>query len=325
MLALGLTNISLELYKSKSKHIKAVIEMHEHPDCKSSLVVGYHYDLLHKYASDLTHSIDVSVCPKGLSYLDSLKAGVIDLLAVPYSDSLSIDSVLFCTPIDSGSVWLLNYSDQRTQRRLNSWIAEQQSSEDFSSRRDLFMRRFDIHRSRPRARLSPYDDIIRSCADSLGVDWHMIASVIYKESRFHIEARSSRGARGLMQMMPQTAALYGVADYLDPGVNIGAGSSHLYDLSRRYKRIAANSDECFKYTLAAYNAGIGRLEDILGLAEANGLNAAYWDSVVVVIPQMSAELLDTSIVKCGPFKGTETLAYVDEVLSIYEDMKRVCQ
>ncbi len=58
--------------------------------------------------------------------------------------------------------------------------------------------------------ISPFDSLFQLHADSLSMDWRMLAAVAFKESRFDTSALSSAGAEGLMQMMPETAASLGV-------------------------------------------------------------------------------------------------------------------
>ena len=99
--------------------------------------------------------------------------------------------------------------------------------------------------------ISPYDDLIREYARELGWDWRMLAAVIYQESKFSINSRSSRGARGLMQVMPQTGSIYGVEDLMNPEQNIYAGTSHLRRLQKMFSKYDLPHDELIKFTLAA--------------------------------------------------------------------------
>ncbi len=92
-----------------------------------------------------------------------------------------------------------------------------------------------------------YDTVIQKAADKFGVDFHLIKCVIKAESQFDHDARSSKGARGLMQLMPDTAKLLGVDNANDPEQNIMGGARYLRDMLKRFK----NTDKA----LAAYNAG----------------------------------------------------------------------
>ena len=245
---------------------------------------------------------------------------------VPYADSLAVDSVLVSLPVDSLSRWLMREDDPEGMRELDEWIEAWHASDEYDSVRDSYMHRLNAFRSGPRAQISPYDSLIRLHADSLGWDWHLLAAVIYSESRFHIEARSKRGAVGLMQMMPKTAARYGVTDPLDPEMNIAAGAQHLGYLINRYWRVGDNMAERYKYALAAYNAGIGRIDDCVSLARHLGVDASYWRNIQTeVLPLMSDEkILETGAVKLGTFKGGETMGYVDSIIAVYERFCRIC-
>lgn len=92
----------------------------------------------------------------------------------------------------------------------------------------------------------PFADLISTVAASHAVDPRLIHAVIEQESSYQARARSKKGARGLMQLMPATARQYGVRNSYDPKANIEAGVRHLKDLLSRLELPTA---------LAAYNAG----------------------------------------------------------------------
>jgi len=98
----------------------------------------------------------------------------------------------------------------------------------------------------------PYANFISESASAHGVAPALVASVIAVESNFNPNAVSWRSARGLMQLMPQTAARFGVTRIFDPQQNIEAGTKYLKELLLRY-----NGD--LSLTLAAYNAGPDRV------------------------------------------------------------------
>jgi len=98
----------------------------------------------------------------------------------------------------------------------------------------------------------PYANFISASARANGVAPELLASVIAVESNFNPNAVSWRSARGLMQLMPETAARFGVTKVFDPQQNIEAGTKYLKELLLRYKGDLA-------LTLAAYNAGPQRV------------------------------------------------------------------
>jgi soluble lytic murein transglycosylase-like protein len=90
--------------------------------------------------------------------------------------------------------------------------------------------------------------LISGAAGRHQIDPDFVASVVKAESGFHSEAVSAKGARGLMQLMPRTAASLGVDDALDPAANVEGGTKYLRQLLDQYNGDAVKA-------LAAYNAG----------------------------------------------------------------------
>lgn len=309
--------------RGKRKHIRSVLQLQNAKNRRSSLVVGYNYELMHRYAHSNKQSIEIGISYDG-SGLDSLRTGAVDLVAIPYSDTLRFDGLICSHHIDSLSVWVMRSEDRHEMRDLQVWLKAWRHSDEHKKRKDIYLKRFDPFRSRPRKTLSPYDDIIKAQADSLGMDWHMLAAVIYQESRFHIEARSHKGASGLMQMMPVTATRYGVSDPLDPVQNIAAGSLMLNRLHKRYTEVAANEVESFKLALAAYNAGVGRIKSLLNFAISKGACYDHWDSLKLMIPLMNEQVQLDSTANFLTIKGSETVRYVDRVFALYNEFKRIC-
>ena len=99
----------------------------------------------------------------------------------------------------------------------------------------------------------PYRELVEAAAARYNVDADLITSVIAVESNFDPKALSRKNARGLMQLLPETAARLGVQDIYDPQENIDAGTRYLRELLEKY-----NND--LTLALAAYNAGTDRVE-----------------------------------------------------------------
>jgi soluble lytic murein transglycosylase-like protein len=102
------------------------------------------------------------------------------------------------------------------------------------------------------------DQVVREASSKNRLDPDFVASVIRAESNFKTHAVSKKGAQGLMQLMPSTAAQLGVADPFDPKANVEAGTAHLSALLELYK------DDPIK-ALAAYNAGAHRVKQYNGV------------------------------------------------------------
>jgi soluble lytic murein transglycosylase-like protein len=110
----------------------------------------------------------------------------------------------------------------------------------------------------PAAKPQNLNEVINAISDRHHIDPDFINSVIHAESGFNAHAVSPKGARGLMQLMPQTASKLGVANSFDPRANVEGGTSYLSELLERYNYDVVKA-------LAAYNAGPGRVEQYRGV------------------------------------------------------------
>ena len=99
----------------------------------------------------------------------------------------------------------------------------------------------------------PYRELVEAAAARYNMDADLITSVIAVESNFDPKAVSPKKARGLMQLLPETAARLGVRNIEDPQENIDAGTRYLRDLLQKYNNNLA-------LALAAYNAGPERIQ-----------------------------------------------------------------
>ena len=103
---------------------------------------------------------------------------------------------------------------------------------------------------------TPYGEIIAAVSQTHGVDPMLVRALIQVESNYQPQAKSPRGAMGLMQLMPSTAREYKVRNPFDPKANIEAGIKHLKGLIDRFG---------VEMALAAYNAGEGAVKRFNGI------------------------------------------------------------
>ena len=100
----------------------------------------------------------------------------------------------------------------------------------------------------PRFSSKKYDDLISDASKRWGVSFPLVKAIIRAESGFNPQAVSKKGAKGLMQIMPENFKILGIKDPFDPKENINAGTRYFKQLYDRFKGKLALS-------LAAYNAG----------------------------------------------------------------------
>ena len=311
------------------KELVCAIDLGRDMTGSHGLETGLNYELLGRFAQDNHCDIKIVAAGRNDNYIDSLLNGKVDIVITHGKDSLtSLESDMLKTMTDC-AVWAFKNTEEETAMQLDRWIRHIRSSEDYQKMTDKYMRGYNPHRRAEKgvrtSTISPYDDLIKKYAKELGWDWRMLASVIYQESKFAIGSRSFRGAQGLMQVMPSTAGYYGIEDLLDPEQNIIAGTKHLKRLQNMFKKQDLSGDELIKFTLAAYNAGEGRVFDCRNLAAAKQYDNTVWEEVVKVIPLMREDtIIDEPSVKLGKFKGHETIDYVESVLSHYDAFCEIC-
>jgi len=105
-----------------------------------------------------------------------------------------------------------------------------------------------------------YDDLLADACDRFGVEFELAKAIVRAESGFDPFAVSVKGARGLMQLMPETARMHGVANSFRPADNIEGGVRHLRQLLDRY-------GDNLVLAVAAYNAGGGRVDAAGGVPD----------------------------------------------------------
>ncbi len=218
-------------------------------------------------------------------------------------------------------------------RMVNAWIDSYRKTLDYAL---IYKKYFKNPKSKVRVRsdyfvlgngrISPYDDLIRRCSDTLGWDWRLLASMIYQESHFDPKAVSWAGAMGLMQIMPSTVKRYHVKDPFDPEENIRTGVRFLQWINSLFDETVLDDEERIKFVLASYNTGQGHIKDAMRLAEKYGDDKTSWEVVKEYVLKLSREkyFLDP-VVKYGYCRGDEPVNYVDQILDRYEHYKNIVQ
>lgn len=290
------------------------------------LETGLNYRLLGEFAKANHCNVKIIAAKKDENFTDSLRMGKVDLLITHKRD---LEGLKTLGSMNECSCWAMNASERNKISQMNGWIGHIKASGDFQRLQDIFSMSYNPHKRAEKgvrtSTVSPYDEIIRKHAKSLGWDWRMVAAVVYQESKFSISSKSARGAQGLMQVMPQTGKYYGVDNLMDPEQNIIAGTSHLKRLQKMFGKYDLSHDELIKFTLAAYNAGEGRIIDCRNLAAAKGLDNGKWEDIIKVIPMMREDsILKEESVKLGKFQGHETIGYIESVMSHYQAICQIC-
>lgn len=286
--------------------------------------MGLQYTLVEHFA--LTQGVEVRVelahdTTELVNLLVSQKA---DLIAIPLPDSvIALHEVIAVAAQRGKGAWIVRTNEPQLAEALHTWYtdsllatAERTSATRHSSK--SYIRR-QIHAPAIALNagvISPYDHLFKQGAVRLGWDWRLIAALCYQESAFDPNAESWAGARGLMQIMPATAAMLGLsqANIYQPEASVEAGTRYLGQLYQQFSDIN-NPTERIKFAIAAYNGGHGHVRDAMALARKYGNNATTWDAVSPYILALSEpQYYRDPIVRHGYMRGSETHDYVYNIM-----------
>jgi membrane-bound lytic murein transglycosylase F len=173
--------------------------------------------------------------------------------------------------------------------------------------------------------LSKFDAIFKkAAAKSGGLDWQLIASVAYQESKFNPNVVGFGGAYGMMQFMPNTGPKYGVYPNSTPEVQINGAMKKMNSDFNNWINIPDKAQR-EKFTLATYNAGKGHVEDAQRLARKHGLNPFVWDDNVeqMLLNLSKSEYYRDEVVRNGAMRGAHTYKYVRTIYARYLEWKSV--
>ena len=145
--------------------------------------------------------------------------------------------------------------------------------------------------------------LFRKYAPRYKLDYLMTAALGYQESRLDQDARSSQGAIGIMQLLPETGAAMQVGDITQAEANVHAGTKYLRQLIDRYIGEGPDEQNRTLFALAAYNAGPSRLAGLREEAAKAGLDPNVWFNNVEIVAARRI--------------GNETVTFVRNVYKYY--------
>jgi len=163
--------------------------------------------------------------------------------------------------------------------------------------------------------ISPFDDLIKSVADSAEVDWLMIASIIAQETKFNPNSKSWAGAIGLMQVLPQYSEVQDEKLLYDAEVNLREGVRIIKEHLQHYSYM--DSTDRWAFALATYNAGSGHVADARRLAIDRNRDPNEWENVSETLLMLMQRKYYKDA-RFGFCRGIETVRYVREIMNRYE-------
>lgn len=231
---------------------------------------------------------------------------------------------------DQRAAWAVRKDCPQLAKAANEWHEKNMTSPAYTA---SMKRYFEISKAMPHSpilslregKISHYDDLFKKYAKEIDWDWRMLASLAYTESNFDTTAVSWAGAKGLMQLMPATARAMGMPPGMEqnPEESIKAAVKYIAATNRSLSMIP-DKNERLKFILAAYNAGLGHVNDAMALAEKYGKNKFVWDNNVddYILLKSNEEYFTDPVCKNGYFRGIETYNFVRDITARYETYKK---
>jgi membrane-bound lytic murein transglycosylase F len=231
--------------------------------------------------------------------------------------------------------WAVRKNSPELLATINNWLKKFKKTTDY---RVIYLKYYgntSLYKSRVNSdffttksgQISPYDDLIKAYAEEIDWDWRLLTSLVYQESGFDPNTTSWAGAHGLMQLMPETAAEYGIDSTANPRENIEAGVDYLKWLEDQFSERVSDSLERRQFVLASYNVGLGHVFDAMRLATKNELNPQVWKGNVaeMILKKSNPKYYRDPVVHYGYCRGSETYKYVNEIFRRFEHYKNVTQ
>ena len=314
---MGLAKKTIYVQKGSS-HVERLLSLaNEIGDSINIIEVPYESEKLIQHVA--SGEIEYTVCDENVALVNATYYPVIDV-GTPVS-------------FPQSQAWGIRINNSgMLQTELNKWITAYKKTGSYAM---LYAKYFRNARSSTivksdyyalnTGKVSQYDDIIKESSTSINWDWRLLASLICQESRFNPNVRSLAGAFGLMQIMPETGRNFGIDSTATPKKNIIAGIRYINWLHTIFDPKIKDENERLRFILASYNAGPGHVLDAMKLAEKNGMDPQKWDGNVAIwlTKKSDPKYFNDAVVKNGYFRGTESVAFVSEILNRYEHYKNI--
>ena len=221
--------------------------------------------------------------------------------------------------------WLLNKNtDDSLRAALIEYFGTMQTNGKLSALEDKYfghVQSFDFVDTRAFMRavtktLPTYRPLFEAYAGDN--DWRLIAAMSYQESHWDPKAKSPTGVRGMMMLTLATAKDMKVKSRLDPEQSISGGSRYYSSLLRRIPARIQSPDRQWM-AMAAYNVGLGHLEDARKITERQGYNPDLWVDVKKHLPLLRQKKYYKNT-RYGYARGDEAVNYVDNIRRYYDTL-----
>ena len=225
----------------------------------------------------------------------------------------------------SAQHWLMHINqDDSLLGALLEYFGELQSSGEFSRLQEKYfghIREFDYVDTRAfiaaiETDLPQYQPWFEQYSGNF--DWQLLAATSYQESHWQKHARSPTGVRGLMMLTLPTAKEVGITSRLDPEQSIRGGATYLRNLYDRIPARISDPDRIY-FALAAYNLGLGHVEDARVLTQRKGFDPDLWVDVKQHLPLLKQKKYYQNA-RYGFARGDVAVKYVENIRRYYDSL-----
>ncbi len=214
--------------------------------------------------------------------------------------------------------------DRSLIERAEAYLEHIQKNGDYEKIMERYYghtKRFDYVGTRTllrdyRRRLPRYREMFEATGHATGVDWRLLAAIGYQESHWKPSAVSPTGVRGIMMLTARTARVMGVEDRTDPLESIRGGAEYLVRIKARIPDTIAEPDRTW-FALAAYNVGLGHLQDARDIAKQVGADPNSWIDVRNSLKRLAQQNW-YSQTRHGYARGWEPVLYVENIRNYYD-------
>ena len=163
-------------------------------------------------------------------------------------------------------------------------------------------------------KLPKYESLFKKASEDNNLDWKLLASISYQESKWNNDAVSPTGVKGVMMLTQNTAKMLKV-NRLNPNESIVGAARYFSNLLEKYS--AYNEITRTNLALASYNAGPNHINDILLLAKNNGDNIENWNVLKSYLYKLNQKKYYKKM-KYGYARGWEAVQYIENVKQYYD-------
>ncbi|WP_261319558.1 MltF family protein [Microbulbifer agarilyticus] len=288
-----------------------------------------HYDIALELQKKVP-GVKIELAPEELNIqqiIDKVADGEYDLaiaddvsVKLEHSWRKNIDALIDLHIDDNVYAWMVRENNPELLKAVEKFFDKKGTQKKIAV---LYNKYFDSpKRTRPEinelnaeGNISPFDEFVKKYSDEYDFDWRLIVAQMFQESTFNPKAKSWVGARGLMQVMPDTGKQVGEKNLFDPETSVRAGLKYLEWLHRKFEDKGISPENMMWFTLASYNAGLGHVYDAQDLAEEKGWDRNVWFDNVENAMLLLSDKKYYEKARYGYARGQEPFDYVRKIQS----------